>query len=162
MATCISGQRSRAFRDNANVRFRPIADIRPDCEYTRMLRQWRYILLVASTLSLTSCTPPEIEIAVSQEGGAIIVTLTQDWGFIFHDRKPPCVDRIELQRSDGRAEIDWLLQAKTEACVVVERFRLGRAPPGFREVTPMNSNSHGRYEIVVWGVGMGGRQLVLP
>jgi len=35
VATCISGQRSRAFRDNAGVCFPPIADMRPAQEPAR-------------------------------------------------------------------------------------------------------------------------------
>ena len=55
MGTCISGQRSRAFRDNPSVRFRPIADISravPTCPSMK----WKLVpLVVLPSLLLGGC-----------------------------------------------------------------------------------------------------------
>ena len=123
------------------------------------------MLMIASALLLASCTPPEIQISLSRVNGRNVVTLTQDWGIIFSDKKPPCLDRIELTKvgnNDKDRTTVWLVQAKTEACVDVGRFVLGVVLSGFRQVTPIGEKLRGRFELAVWGVGVGWKQIDLP
>jgi len=128
------------------------------------MRGFRNAAVIGSALLLASCSPPEIHISVGRVNGLNVVTLTQDWGVVFSDKKTPCLDRVEL-RKVGSDEKDhttvWLVQANTEACVDLGRFVLGTAPTGFREITPMNTGPHGRFELAVWGVGAGWKQFDL-
>ena len=129
-----------------------------------MMRRFRNAVVIGSALVLASCSPPEIQISVGRVNGLNIVTLSQDWGVVFSDKKPPCLDRIELRKvtsGDKDRSPVWLVQANTEACVDVGRFALGKVPSGFREVTPMTTEPRGRFELAVWGVGAGWKQFAL-
>jgi hypothetical protein len=129
-----------------------------------MMRATRNALMIGFALMLASCTPPEIQISIGRVSGLNVVTLTQDWGIIFSRKKPPCLDRIELRRvgtDEKRGREVWLAEAKTEACVDVDRFVLGVVPSGFREVMPMTPQPRGRFELAVWGVGAGWKQFAL-
>jgi hypothetical protein len=129
-----------------------------------MKRATRNSVVTVSAFMLASCTPPEIQISITRVNDLNVVTLTQDWGLIFSDKKPPCLDQIEVRRiSSGEkrgAEV-WRVEAKTQTCVDVGRFVLGSIPSGFREVTPMTAEPHGSFELAVWGVGSGWKKFAL-
>ena len=54
------------------------------------------LLIIGAMALLPSCSPPQIDIAVENAGGRMLIRLSQDWGLIFHDREVPCVREVGL------------------------------------------------------------------
>jgi len=121
----------------------------------------RSYLTSAAAFALASCSPPEIKIALIQMNGHQVVSLTQDWGIIFSDKRVPCVDRIDLHPNDSSRSSVWRVEARTDQCVKLGSFVLGQVPSGFREVIPLPTSSHGTFTIEVLGIGVGWTQLTL-
>lgn len=115
----------------------------------------RSLVLLGAAL-LSSCTPPEITVSVSGSGPHPTVTLSQDWGIIFRDRKVPCVHDVSLlPNGDWRARPLWRMEpVRTVQCIDLESFTIGVAPAGFRDTVPLSALPHGRYQIVVFGIGI--------
>jgi hypothetical protein len=112
---------------------------------------------------LASCTPPEIQISMAREDGRQVITLIQDWGLIFSDKKPPCVDRIDLPAAGKNgSNLAWRIQTVGSECLELSSFTIGTAPSGFREAVALKSGSRGNYQLVVWGIGVGSAQVSLP
>lgn len=127
-----------------------------------MKRPLRLCVITASAMTLSACTPPEIEISTQRVGGRQVVTLTQDWGLIFSDQKAPCVDRVDVSESDANSKLIWSFEAKTNQCIDLASFTVGVVPTGFVERTPMPPSVSGRFKLLVWGVGIGEADLALP
>lgn len=103
-----------------------------------MKRVLRNSVVIAATFMLASCTPPEIEIAVSRVGGHLIISLTQDWGLIFSRKETPCIGLITLYEGNFAADRSaWRVEAKDEQCVDLRGFTLGQVPSGFVSVVPL-------------------------
>jgi hypothetical protein len=111
------------------------------------------VLLGAALLS--SCSPPIIEVAVSGSGAQSTVTLSQDWGIIFSDRKAPCVWQVSLVPDGARQDQPvWRIEPVREVqCLDLGSFTIGVAPAGFRETVRLSNPPHGNYTIVVLGIG---------
>jgi len=83
------------------------------------------------------------------------VTLSQDWGIIFHDRKPPCVWQVAIYAyAEDRPA--WRIEPAGDGqCRELGTFRIGITPTGFRETVPLSGPPHGHYTLVVLGIGRG-------
>ena len=120
-------------------------------------------IISVSAVTLASCSPPEIQISMSRVDGRQVITLIQDWGLIFSNQKPPCVDRIDLRAVDRKgSKPAWRIQTAGSQCLDLGTFTIGVAPSGFREAVALKPGSRGTYELVVWGIGIGTAQVRLP
>jgi hypothetical protein len=118
--------------------------------------------IAASAFIVVSCEPPEIMITTKRVGARQLVTLTQDWGLIFSEKKDPCVDRIELSEHDAKGKLAWRIEATTGQCVNLASFTIGEAPAGFSESNPLPASLQGRYLLSVIGTGIGEAEVDLP
>lgn len=119
-------------------------------------------VVFAAGILLASCTPPEIEIAVSRMDGRQLVSLTQDWGLIFGRDKTPCVGMIELRTDTGMDSSAWRLELKDGQCVDLDGFTIGQVPAGFVETVPLAAGSRGTFRLIVMGIGVGETRISLP
>jgi hypothetical protein len=113
------------------------------------------VLLVPALLS--SCSPPGIQISVSDSGVRRTVTLSQDWGIIFHDRKAPCVREVIIEPVglEGPPPA-WRIESVGELnCIDLASFVIDEVPAGFTETVALANPLRGSYEIYVRGVGSG-------
>jgi hypothetical protein len=122
----------------------------------------RICAIAPSAFALASCTPPAIDIAAKRVNGRQVITLTQDWGVIFSDKKVPCVDRVDVSESGPKGKVIWRFDAKTSACVDLASFTVGEVPAGFVESIHLPPSSRGRFDMLVIGVGIGEAEIVLP
>jgi hypothetical protein len=122
----------------------------------------RAFILPAVAL-LSSCSPPQITISASRIGARTMVTLSQDWGILFHDRRPPCVAEVSLYVTGDRgAQPAWRIESTGERnCSALGSLVIGQVPAGFRESAPLSAPVHGRYELLVRGIGYGEASLSL-
>lgn len=117
------------------------------------------LILGLSSLS-TGCSPPMIDISISQENGISTVHIEQDWG-IFSRTKPPCVDQISL------TPIKWgypLWEAKIPEsgnCIHLSSFKFGEVPKGFAQARPMPSALPRILYLEVGGIGVGVLKVVV-
>ena len=127
-----------------------------------MRRALRTSVVAASAFALASCSPPEIKIATEQLNGRQVIRLTQDWGLIFSREKPPCVDRVDLSQSGSNGKPIWRFEAKTEQCVNLSTFVVGKVPAGFVESIALLTPPRGRFDLLVVGIGIGEAHISLP
>lgn len=109
-----------------------------------LVRFGRSTLLVVMALGLFSCTPPPIQFSLSTKDGKTHVAMVQDWGLIFSDEKPPCVERIDLWPIEETSKFKyadrvsiWSIavpRASSEGCRDLEGLTIGETPKGFEEV----------------------------
>ncbi len=127
-----------------------------------MRRAFQTSVVVTSTFVLTSCTPPAIKVTANRVNGRQIITLTQDWGVIFHDKKAPCVDRVDLSESGPKGKPIWRFEAKASECIDLASFTVGVVPSGFVERIALAPATRGRFDLLIIGLGIGEAQIALP
>lgn len=118
----------------------------------------RRLCLAAALALLSSCSPPPIEISVEKVDGRLHLTLLQDWGFVFPDRKAPCVREIGLHEPEtyDRDHAAWLIEAEGDVqCLGLASLVLGEAPKGWRQVAPLSAVRGRTYTVRAQGIGWG-------
>ena len=123
-----------------------------------------FAALSALTL-LASCSPPSIEISIAEKSRQSVVTLSQQWGWIFSDRKAPCVYRISLYRGDKEdTQPVWEAEAEGDVQCVhdLSSFVIGQAPAGFASTVPWQRSTKGPHHLLVYGIGEGRASITLP
>lgn len=107
---------------------------------------------------LSSCSPPDIDIAVEQVGGRMLLRLSQDWGIVFSDRQVPCVREVGLHEPEtyDPSKAVWLIEAKGEVqCLDLASVTVGTVPTGWQEVVRLSASSGRVYTIRAHGIGWG-------
>jgi len=127
-----------------------------------MRRLLQVSAIAAFAFALASCSPPEIKIATKRVNGRQVITLTQDWGLIFSDKKAPCVDRVDVSESRPKGKLIWRFEARTSQCVHIGSFTIGEVPAGFVERSPLPPSPRGQFDMLVIGIGIGEAEMVLP
>ena len=91
-----------------------------------------------------------------------MITLSQDWGLLFNDEKTPCIDRVDVRENGPRGAVVWGFDAETNACVDLDFFNIGEVPRGFLERVSAARSLSGRFTLIVFGIGVGEKEIVLP
>lgn len=107
---------------------------------------------------LSSCSPPAIDISVGNVDGRLHLLFSQDWGFIFPNRKTPCLSEIGLHEPEtyGRERAAWLIEAEGDVqCLDVASLVLGEVPRGWRQVAPLSAVRGRTYTVRARGIGWG-------
>ncbi|GAA4777235.1 hypothetical protein GCM10023306_26150 [Novosphingobium ginsenosidimutans] len=118
----------------------------------------KLLSMIGALALLSSCSPPEIDVAVQKSGGRLLLRLSQDWGVIFSDKRMPCVREIGLYERDSydRSKAAWLIETKGEMqCLDLASVMIGEVPPGWQEVVRLSANSRTVYSIRAHGIGSG-------
>ena len=132
-------------------------------QLTSPMRRLLQLSAIATlSFALASCTPPEIKIATQRVNGRQVITLTQDWGLIFGNKKAPCVDSVNVSGGGPKGKLIWRFEARTTQCVDLGSFAVGEVPAGFVERAPLLPSQRGRFDILVVGVGIGEAQIAMP
>lgn len=118
----------------------------------------KLLAIIGAMTLLSSCSPPDIAIAVERGGGRMLLRLSQDWGIIFSDRQVPCVRRIGLHEPgtyDG-AKSAWLIETKGDVqCLDLASVTVGKVPTGWQEVVRLSAKKGRVYTIRAQGIGWG-------
>lgn len=130
--------------------------------YAFQMSKWfRVCAIAAASTALMSCTPPPIEIEAKRVGDRQVISLTQDWGLIFRDRKVPCVDEVRLSEAGPKGKVLWRIEARTRQCVDLASFTIGEAPTGFVERTTFQPSRRSLGVLVVIGIGIAEAEMEL-
>jgi hypothetical protein len=123
----------------------------------------RLIGLIPVMLLLTSCEPAPLHLKVAQVGSALIAEVYEKWWFGLRSSDVPCVHDVTLTR-DADAQVLWRMVVDPERqCSDIEKFVIGRAPPGFRDEVRMRAElAAGDYTLTADGIGQGRREFTLP
>jgi hypothetical protein len=122
------------------------------------------LLIIVAALMVSSCSPPEIQMDVKRVDGRLRVTLFQDWGIIFSNKKTPCVREAGLYQPGtyGRNAAAWLIEAKGDVqCLDLGSLTIGVAPNGFDQSVPFRAVRGERYTLRVGGIGWGETEVQL-
>lgn len=114
--------------------------------------------MIAALALLSSCSPPEIDIAVEKIGNRVQLRLSQDWGVIFSHYQVPCVREIGLHEPEtyDQSKAAWLIEAKGDVqCLDLASVTIGEVPTGWQEVVRLSTNSGRVYTIRAQGIGWG-------
>lgn len=122
-----------------------------------MIRTMRLIGTGVLAMFVSACSPPQIDVRVVRTNGGVALNLSQDWGVIFSDRKPPCVSLVALDRpSRDLHDPLWKIVTKIDGqCIDLASVRVGETPRGFVETVPLSEAAKGRLMVVVMGTGAG-------
>lgn len=118
----------------------------------------KLLSMIGALALLSSCSPPEIDVAVQKSGGRLLLRLSQDWGVIFSDKRMPCVREIGLYERDSydRSKAAWLIETKGEVqCLDLASVMIGEVPPDWQEVVRLSANRRTVYTIRAHGIGSG-------
>lgn len=118
----------------------------------------KLLAMIGALAFLSSCSPPDIDIAVEKIGGRVQLRLSQDWGIIFSDNQVPCVREIALHEPEtyDRSRAAWLIEAKGDVeCLDLASVTIGELPAGWQEVVPLSTNTGRVYTIRARGIGWG-------
>ena len=104
-----------------------------------------------------------IDISTARVGARTTVTLSQDWGIIFSNRKAPCIREANLLGRGERNDVQfWRIEAAGEVqCLELSTFTIGEVPEGFTETVRLPASLHGRFVISVSGIGLGEAYVIL-
>lgn len=111
---------------------------------------------VGAMALLSSCSPPDIDIAVEQVGTRMLLRFSQDRGFF--NKRPPCLQQLAVHEPGtySRAKAAWLIEAKGEVqCLDLAEVTVGAVPKGWQEVLPFAVSKGHTYTISVDGIGSG-------
>lgn len=118
----------------------------------------KLLSIIGAMVLLSSCSPPQIDIAVERIDGRMLLRLSQDRGIIFSNRQVPCVREVGLYEPENydRSKAAWLIEAKGEVqCLDLASVAVGEVPTGWQEVVRLSANAGQVYTIRAHGIGWG-------
>ena len=124
----------------------------------------RWMFVAGAATFVSSCSPPEIQMVVTEVGSRLRVTLVQDWGIIFSRRQTPCVREAGLYPSgaDARNSAVWLIEAQGNVqCLDLASFTIGDTPKGFKQIVALSGVRKQTYSLQVRGIGGGATEVRL-
>lgn len=130
-----------------------------------MLSLNRKLALIPASLPLfllAGCSPPQISIESRSENGHLRVTMSQDWGVIFSDRKTPCVEEVALLPGNSLTDPIWKIHVPNGSdCRPLGSFVVGQAPGDFETGIALPKAAKGSYTLVIRGIGWGEAKVLL-
>lgn len=111
---------------------------------------------------LAGCSPPQISIESQRKNGHLSISMSQDWGVIFSDRKAPCVEEVTLVRDRSLNDPIWKIHVPNGSdCHPLGSFVVGQTPTNFETSVALPETAKGPYTLVVRGIGWGEANVVL-
>lgn len=107
-------------------------------------------------LTMTSCSPPPIDILVTKSADKLRVRLRETVGFFVHSERAPCVEEVNLWKSNLDWTVPaWRMRVVGKNCIPLGDFVLGDIPPGFQQTSLLTTVVGGKYRLHVSGSGQG-------